>query len=278
MMTLDAGRWLTEVRQHRPLVHNMTNVVVTNAVANALLALGASPVMAYAHEEVQDMARIAGALALNMGTLTPDLITGMILAGQAAGEARVPIVFDPVGFGATPYRIEAAREVVAKLGLTVLKGNAGEIGGMTGAGGTVSGVDAVQVGANLAHAMTQFARAHQTILVSTGVQDFVTDGKDLWVLSNGHPLLAHITGSGCMLTGVIGAFLAVADKESGPRSFAEASVAAITCFNIAAEKAAQQSQGPGTFSVHFFDELSALDPNQVNDMARIACQTALRDG
>ncbi len=274
MMTMDAGRWLTEVRQHRPLVHNMTNLVVTNAVANALLALGASPVMAYAHEEVQDMARIAGALALNMGTLTPDLVTGMILAGKAAEEARVPVVFDPVGVGATPYRVQAAEEVVANLRLTVLKGNAGEIGGMAGAGGTVSGVDAVGVGAGLADAMVQYARKHQTVMVATGEQDFVTDGKNLWVLSNGHPLLARITGSGCMLTGVIGAFLAVADKESGAPSFAEACAAAITCFNAAAEKAAEGAQGPGTFAARFFDELSALEPDQVNRMARVECRMA----
>lgn len=274
MTTMDAGRWLTAVRQHRPLVHNMTNLVVTNAVANALLALGASPVMAYAHEEVQDMARIAGALALNMGTLTPDLVTGMILAGKAAEEAHVPVVFDPVGVGATPYRVQAAETVVANVRLTVLKGNAGEIGSIVGAGGTVSGVDAVGVGAGLADAMAEYARTHQTVVVATGEQDFVTDGKNLWVLSNGHPLLARITGSGCMLTGVIGAFLAVADKESGAPSFAEATAAAITCLNIAGEQAAEGAPGPGTFSARLFDELSALEPDQVNRMARVECRPA----
>jgi hydroxyethylthiazole kinase len=272
MMTMNAGGWLTEVRQHRPLVHNMTNVVVTNAVANALLALGASPVMAYAHEEVQDMARIAGALALNMGTLTPDLITGMILAGQAAQEARVPVVFDPVGVGATPYRVRAAAEVVANLRLTVLKGNAGEIGRLAGAGGAVSGVDVADVGAGLVDAMVEYAGKHQIVMVATGEQDFVTDGRSLWVLSNGHSLLARITGSGCMLTGVIGAFLAVADKGRGTSAFAEASVAAITCFNIAGEKAAEGAQGPGSFAVRLFDCLSVLEPDEVNRLAHVDCR------
>ncbi len=274
MTTMDAGRWLAAVRQYRPLVHNMTNWVVTNAVANALLALGASPVMAYAHEEVQDMARIAGALALNMGTLTPDLVTGMILAGKAAEEAHVPVVFDPVGVGATPYRVQAAEAVVANVRLTVLKGNAGEIGGMAGAGGTVSGVDAVGVGAGLADAMAQYARKHQTVMVATGEQDFVTDGQSLWVLSNGHPLFARVTGSGCMLTGVIGAFLAVANQESGAPSFGEACAAAITCFNIAGENAAEGVQGPGTFAARFFDALSLLEPDEVNRMARVECRLA----
>ncbi len=266
-MAIDAGRWLMEVRRRRPLVHNMTNLVVTNVVANALLAVGASPVMAYAHEEVQDMARIAGALALNMGTLTPDLIAGMLLAGKGAEEAHVPVVFDPVGVGATPYRVQAAEEVATNLRLAVLKGNAGEIGGMTGAGGTVSGVDAAAAGSGLTGAMARYARHHVTVVVATGEQDFVTDGESLWVLNNGHPWLTHITGSGCMLTGIIGAFLAVADKEG--TAFAEASAAAITCFNVAAEKAAEGSLGPGTFQANLFDALSLLEPNQVNRMARI---------
>ena len=268
-MTMDVGRWLIEVRRRRPLVHNITNLVVTNAVANALLAIGASPVMAYAHEEVQDMARIAGALALNMGTLTPDLITGMLLAGKAAEDAHVPVVFDPVGVGATPYRVQAAEEVTTKLRLTVLKGNAGEIGGMAGAGGTVSGVDAAAVGSGLAAAMAQYAHHHHTVVVATGEQDFVTDGQSLWVLNNGHPWLARITGSGCMLTGIIGAFLAVADKQGEVLSFGEACAAAITCFNVAAEKAAEGAQGPGTFAARLFDALNLLDPDEVNRMARV---------
>ena len=115
-------------------------------------------------------------------------------------------------------------------------------------------------------------------MVATGEQDFVTDGKNFWVLSNGHPLLARATGSGCMLTGVIGAFLVVAHKESGARSFAEACAAAITCFNVAAEKAAEGAHGPGTFAVRFFDELSALVPGQVNGMARVECRMAQRHG
>ncbi len=273
-MTIDAGRWLIEVRRGRPLVHNMTNLVVTNAVANALLAIGASPVMAYAHEEVQDMARNAGALALNMGTLTPDLITGMILAGKAAEEVHVPVVFDPVGVGATPYRVQAAEKVAAGLRLTVLKGNAGEIGGMTGAGGMVSGVDATVASAGLAEAMVLYARDHHTVVVATGEQDFVTDGQSLWVLSNGHPWLARITGSGCMLTGIIGAFLAVVDTAGEATVFAEASASAITCFNVAAEKAAEGAQGPGTFAARLFDALSLLEPDEVNRMARVECRKA----
>lgn len=271
-MIIDAGHWLTEVRRHRPLVHNMTNLVVANVVANALLAIGASPVMASAHEEVQDMARIAGALALNMGTLTPDLITGMLLAGKAAEEARVPVVFDPVGVGATPYRVQSADQVASQLRLTVLKGNAGEIGGMTGAGGTVSGVDAVAAGSGLAGAMVQYALHHHNVVAATGEQDFVTDGQSLWILNNGHPWLARITGSGCMLTGIIGAFLAVADKQCEDIPFAEACAAAITCFNVAAEKAAVGAQGPGTFVPRLFDALNLLDPDEVNRMARVECR------
>ena len=268
-MAFDLGRWLGEVRDRRPLVHNMTNLVVTNPVANALLAIGASPVMAYAHEEVQDMARISGALALNMGTLTSELVAGMLLAGKAAEEVHVPVVFDPVGVGATPYRVQAAEEVTSNLHLTALKGNAGEIGGMVGAGGRVSGVDSAAAGAGLTEAMVRYARDYQIVVVATGEKDFVTDGQHLWVLGNGHPLLARITGSGCMLTGIIGAFLAVAGKEGGPPAFAEACAAGITCFNIAAEKAGKGAPGPGTFAARLFDELALLEPDETNRLARV---------
>ena len=266
---MELGNWLAEVRRRRPLVHNMTNLVVTNAVANALLAIGASPVMAYAHEEVEDMARISGGLALNMGTLNPELITGMLLAGRAAAQAGVPVVFDPVGVGATPYRNRSADEIVHQLNLSVLRGNAGEIGQIVGSGGTVSGVDAMDAGQELPSAAARFAREHRTVVVATGEEDLVTDGTRSWVLHNGHAWLSRITGSGCMLTGIIGAFVAVADRQMGAEGYAEAAVAAVTCLNLAAEKAAALSEGPGTFAAHLYDALYTLSPGDVDRGARI---------
>ncbi|PSR23404.1 MAG: hydroxyethylthiazole kinase [Sulfobacillus acidophilus] len=268
-MALDVGRWLKLVRCNRPLIHNMTNLVVTNVVANALLALGASPVMAYAHEEVEEMAKLAGAVALNMGTLTPDLVAGMILAGRAAAEAQIPVVFDPVGVGATQYRQQAAQEILAQVPLSVLKGNGGEISHMVGVGGSVRGVDAQTVGSGLREAMAEYARAHQLVVVATGAEDLVTDGQTVWVLSNGDVRLSEITGSGCMVTALIAAFLAICDAPCQLAQMAEASVAAITCFNVAAETAARMAQGPGTFVPQLFDALKALTPEDVNRRARL---------
>jgi hydroxyethylthiazole kinase len=263
------GNWLREVRTKRPLVHNITNLVVNNTAANALLAIGASPVMAYAHEEVADMARIASALAMNMGTLTPEVVVAMRLAGAAANRAGVPIVFDPVGMGATPYRTQVANEIVRELECTVIRGNAGEIGLLVGSGGEVSGVDSKGASADLPLAMKRYAKEHRVVVAATGETDWVTDGEQIWKLENGHPLLAAITGSGCTLTALIGAFIGAAGQGAGSREYAEAVVAAITCLNVAGEMAAQSANGPGTFQVALFDALYCLQERDVETAAKV---------
>lgn len=270
MSPIDAGKWLDRVRAERPLVHNITNAVVTNIAANALLSLGASPVMAYAREEVADMARIASGLALNMGTLDESVVEAMLLAGRAANEAGVPVVFDPVGAGATPYRNEAANRVTKELHLAVLRGNAAEIGMLSGAGGEVKGVDAASAGTDLPEAMRNFAQQKRCVAIATGETDYVTDGDRIWELRNGHPLLAAITGSGCMLTAILGAFAGVAGRQADLKTIAEACIAALTCYNAAAEIAAERAQGPGTFQAALFDALYHLNGEQVNRRARIA--------
>lgn len=266
---MEIGNWLKQVQAKRPLVHNITNLVVTNAAANTLLAIGASPVMAYAHEEVADMARIAAALSLNMGTLDPNVVTAMRIAGSAANSAGVPIVFDPVGVGATPYRTETAKQLADELQLTVLRGNAGEIGLMVGAGGQVVGVDSSGAGDTLPQAMKEYASVHNTIVVATGEHDLVTDGTSVWKLSNGHPLLATITGSGCSLTALLGAFIGVVEKGSNLTAYAEAVIAGITCMNVAGEIAAKTAGGPGTFQAALFDALYGLTEADVHERARI---------
>jgi hydroxyethylthiazole kinase len=263
------GTWLKKVRTQRPLVHNITNLVVNNTAANALLAIGASPVMAYAHEEVADMAQIASALALNMGTLTPDIVSAMRLAGHAANRTGVPIVFDPVGMGATPYRTQVAADIVRELECTVIRGNAGEIGLLVGSGGEVSGVDSKGASADLPLAMKRYAKEHRVVVAATGETDWVTDGEHLWKLENGHPLLAAITGSGCMLTALIGAFIGAAGREASLQTYAEAVVAAITCLNVAGEIAAQSAHGPGTFHAALFDALYNFQESDVDAAAKV---------
>ncbi|MDI9259267.1 hydroxyethylthiazole kinase [Alicyclobacillus sendaiensis] len=264
---MQIGHWLERVRAERPLVHNITNLVVTNIAANTLLALGASPVMAHAHEEVADMASIARAIALNLGTLDPYVVTSMDLASEAANRRGVPIVLDPVGAGATPYRTGAAMRLLDTRRVQVLRGNQGEIGVLTGAGGEVAGVDAKGAGAGLVDAMRRFARDRGLIVAATGEEDLVTDGEVVYELANGHPWEASITGSGCSLTAVIGAFVGVSDGTKG--GLLEATVAAITCFNVAAEMAAEGAGGPGSFQVRLLDALHTLTARDVDARARI---------
>ncbi len=266
---LEIANWLEQVRSGRPLVHNITNLVVTNIAANALLAIGASPVMAYAKEEVADMAHIASALALNMGTLDDRVVEAMLIAGKAANAANVPVVFDPVGVGATLYRNQTAAKVVEQVHLTVLRGNGGEIGALLRAGGEVRGVDSVKIAPDLRRAMVEFARVHSTVVVVTGAEDYITDGNRFFILRNGHPLLAAITGSGCMLTALLGAFIGVVDKNAALATFADACVSCLTCYNIAGEIAAKRANGPGTFQSGLFDALYHLTGTEVEAQANI---------
>lgn len=269
MSDIQVGKWLDKVREMRPLVHNITNVVVTNIAANALLSIGASPVMAYAKQEMADMARIASGLALNMGTLDESVVESMLIAGQAANEAGVPVVFDPVGVGATPYRNEVAEQVTRQLNLTVLRGNVGEMGVLLGAGGEVKGVDAAGAAANLPDVMKRYAKQKGCVVIATGETDYVTDGETIWELGNGHELMAAITGSGCMATAILGAFTGVAGRQADVRTYAEACVAALTCYNVAGEIAAEQAKGPGTFQAALFDALFHLKAEEAESRAKI---------
>jgi hydroxyethylthiazole kinase len=269
MHDLDIKGWVERVREIRPLVHNITNIVVTNIVANALLAVGASPVMAYAKQEVGDMARIASALALNMGTLDESTVEAMLIAGRAANEEGVPVIFDPVGVGATSYRNDVAKRVIDQLHVTVLRGNAGEMGILLGTGGEVKGVDSVSMANDLPESMREYSRRNNCVVIATGETDYVTDGYTFWQLHNGHPLLTAITGSGCMLTGILGAFLGAAGRKADTRTYAEACVAALTCYNVAAEIAAEKAAGPGSFQTALFDALYNLDVSLVEQRAKI---------
>jgi hydroxyethylthiazole kinase len=246
-----AARALAQVATATPLVHHITNVVVTNDVANLTLAFGASPVMAYAPEEVAEMAGLASALVLNIGTLSVATIDAMLLAGRAAAEHGLPIVLDPVGAGATRFRTESAQRLLAELPVTVLRGNRGEIGALVG-GGKMRGVDAV--GDEDPRAVAEAAAAHFGVVVAvTGAVDFVA-GKDVATLAvhNGHPLLGRVTGSGCMATAAIGVFLTAGEDT------ATAAALALAGYGLAAERAAFGEPGPGTFRARLLDEVAAL--------------------
>ncbi len=254
---------LEQVRAKNPLVHNITNVVVTNFTANGLLALGASPVMAYAKQEVADMAKIAGALVLNMGTLNETEVEAMHIAGQSANQHGVPVIFDPVGAGATAYRTETARSIARELNISVIRGNAAEVANVVGEKWLIKGVDAGEGAGDVVALAQKAARELQAIVAITGKDDVITDGEITYLVHNGHPMLTKVTGTGCLLTSVIGAFAAVSEDKL------KAAVAAVTSYGVAAEIAwnKQGEHGPGSFQIEFLNQLAKLSPQDLTQLA-----------
>ncbi|MEW9051993.1 MAG: hydroxyethylthiazole kinase [Neobacillus sp.] len=245
---------LEKVRAKNPLVHNITNVVVTNFTANGLLSLGASPVMAYAAEEAADMAKISRALVLNIGTLNPATIDSMILAGKTANEHNIPVVFDPVGAGATPYRTETAQKIMGELNVSIMRGNSSEIANVLGESWEMKGVDAGKANGDVVTLAVNSAKKLNTVVVITGKDDVVSDGTNTYLLSNGHPIMTKVTGTGCLLSSIIGAFAGV------EKDLLVASVAAVSFYGVAAEKAAEKcaEQGPGSFQIEFLNQLARV--------------------
>lgn len=256
---------LEKVKKDNPLVHNITNVVVTNFVANGLLALGASPVMAYAKEEVADMAKIAGALVLNIGTLTHDEIEAMLIAGKSANDHGVPVIFDPVGAGATPYRTETARRMVNELSISILRGNAAEVANVIGEAWTIKGVDAGEGSGNTVELAQLAAKRLKTTVIITGKDDVVSDGEKTFVVHNGHPILTKVTGTGCLLSSVIGAFSAV------EKDLLNASISALATYGVTSEIAAKRTieEGPGSFQIEFLNQLSKISSVDISTYAKV---------
>ena len=259
-----AADGLRAVRGERPLVHNITNYVAMNVTANALLAAGASPVMAHALEEVEEMVSMAGALVLNIGTLSPPWIDAMLLAGRRANEKGIPVVLDPVGAGATGFRTETAKRILMEIKVAVVRGNASEVLSLTSSGSTTKGVDAVHGVDEASETAARLAGDLSTILAITGPEDLVTDGDRVLRVRNGHELMGRITASGCMATALIGAFHAVGEDPL------DASAAALAFFGLAGERAAAGSRGPGTFQTALMDALYELTPEELRLDARIS--------
>lgn len=254
---------LRRVRDARPLVHNITNFVVMNFTANALLSAGASPVMAHAENEVEEMVAFAGALVLNIGTLDDAWVSAMLRAGKKAGELGVPIILDPVGAGATHLRTDAALRILRETKVTLIRGNASEIMALAGASAQSKGVDAAEsVDAAVSHARTLARRLNVPVAV-TGAVDFITDGQRIFRVANGHPLMGCVTGTGCGATALIGAFAAV-DRDP-----VSAATTALAYYGLAGERAADGAPGPGTFMIRFLDALHSLTPGDARHGARI---------
>lgn len=259
------SRILEKVRNENPLIHNITNVVVTNFTANGLLALGASPVMASAVQEVAEMAKLARALVLNIGTLEQKTVDAMLIAGKAANEAGVPVLLDPVGAGATAFRTATVQHLLEKIKIKVLRGNAAEIANIIGRKWEIKGVDGASGEGNIVELAQTAAKRFRTVVAITGEEDIVTDGTNTFIIQNGHPLLTKVTGAGCLLTAIIGAFTAVSNDVI------LSVVTAIAFYGIAAEKAAAKTsqEGPGSFQIELLNQLSKVSVKDIENHAKI---------
>jgi hydroxyethylthiazole kinase len=264
-VTVSSGATLRALRERKPLVHQITNYVVMNETANATLSLGALPVMAHAREEVEEMTRLAGALVINIGTLSPHWVEAMLVAGRTANAAGIPVVLDPVGAGATTYRTETARRILDEVDVAVLRGNAGEVATLVGVEAEVRGVESMATGGESADLARSAAKNLGLVASVTGPVDHVSDGIRVLAVANGHELLGAVSGTGCMSSAITGCFLA-AKKEEPLAAAAEA----LAAFGVAGEDAARDAKGPGSFHVNLYDALAGLDPDTLDERASIS--------
>lgn len=263
-ITMTVGTRLASMRKAAPLVHCITNFVAMNVAANVLLAAGASPAMVHANEEAGEFAAIAGALTINIGTLSTDWLAGMRSAAIAATKAGKPWVFDPVAHYATAFRRAATADLMA-LSPTIVRANASEIIALAGRVSSGKGVDSQDAVEEAEESALELARRHDTVVAVTGVVDFVTDGRRSTRIAGGSALMPQVTALGCSLTCLVGAFAATT-----PDAPFDATVAALATFAVAGERAAQRAAGPGSFSWHFLDALAALDAAALDLEARAA--------
>lgn len=242
----------TAVRRDAPLVQCLTNFVSMNIAANVLLAMGASPAMVHATDEAPEFARIAGAVVINIGTLSAPWLESMLLTAASANQAGIPWVLDPVAHHATAFRRDAVQRLLA-LRPAIIRGNASEIIALAGGQSAGKGVDARDAVAQAEQSAHAIARAHGTVVAVTGETDYVTDGTRAVRITGGSALMPQVTATGCALTALVGAFAAVSKDD--PYA---AAVAALSCFAIAGQRAGAQSEGPGSFAWRFLDALAAL--------------------
>jgi hydroxyethylthiazole kinase len=238
-----------------------------NSTANALLAIGASPVMAHAIEEVKDMVAIASTLVINMGTLSEKWVDAMLIAGGAANTRGIPVIFDPVGAGATPYRNMVAASIIKICKPAIIRGNASEIMSLAKENTTTKGVDSTASSNSALAAAKRLAQQTGAIVVISGAEDFITDGNTIYSVKNGSSLMSKVTGMGCTATSIIGAFAAVNSN------FILAATHAMAVMGVTGELAAIKANGPGTMQLHFLDELYNLTPETLSGRSRIVLST-----
>ncbi len=238
------ARVLDGVRQKRPVVHTITNWVTAGDVANALHAIGARPVMAVALEEVEDIVSGADAVVLNLGTPDPSRVKAMLLAGRCANRLGRPVVLDPVGAGASRFRTESIRNILSELRMTLIRGNRAEIGALAQRGGELRGIDAAKGPDDLYGAAKMLSQETGATVVLSGPQDLVVRGERIIEVENGHPMMGLVTGTGCILSAIMGAFAAV---ETDPMV---AAVGAAIFFGLAGSGPPCREKAPALSKQH----------------------------
>ena len=268
--SLSPGSLLNQLRQTTPLVHNITNHVAMTPTANTLLAIGASPLMAHAQQEIQEISAISAALSINIGTLSPSWIEAMQLAAMCAHRDGKPWVLDPVGIGASSLRQYACRSLL-EYRPSVIRANASEVlalvGEMNQGRGVDSGDDGEDAQERAYRAAVALARAQNCVVAMTGRVDIVTDGKRQITVQGGHALMGRVTAMGCALSSVVAAFLAA--SLAGHDEPLQATAAALACYAEAGETAGQSAQGPGSFVPRFMDALYTLDADSTPLASRL---------
>ncbi len=254
---------LLKVRKTSPLVHNITNYVVMNNTANALLAIGASPVMAHAIDEVEDMVGIASSLVINMGTLSEKWVEAMILAGKKAIKRAIPIVFDPVGVGATPYRTQVAQQIIENCKPNIIRGNASEIMALYNSSIKTKGVDSIASSNAALESAKLLAKSSHAIVVVSGPIDYITDGEKVVTIANGNSIMTKVTGMGCTATAITGAF------AGAENDLFIATVSAMAIMGIAGEMASEISEGPGSMQMNFIDQLYKISNTDIEQRLKI---------
>ncbi len=253
---------IKNVRESAPLVHNITNYVVMNNTANALLAIGASPVMAHAPEEMEDFVRIDSSLVINIGTLSFSWIQAMKKAMACAAKLKKPIVLDPVGAGTTPFRTQTVRELVETAAPAIIRGNASEILSLRNEAVKTRGVDSSAASSEALETAKELALEWGCTICISGETDYITNGNETLSIRNGSPLMARVTGMGCTASALTGAFAAV-DPDPLYGAFS-----AMAVMGIAGEIAAERAEGPGSLQLSFLDALYNLSDSDISSRLR----------
>ncbi len=248
---------LEKLRAQSPLVHSITNYVVMNNTANALLSIGASPVMAHAHEEMEDMAGIASALVINIGTLSSEWMDSMLIAGKTASSRGIPVVLDPVGAGATPFRTESCHRIIESARPTIIRGNASEIMSLINSEVKTKGVDSTESSEAALEVAKTLASETGAVVSVSGPKDFITDGNEVISINNHIPLMPKVTGMGCSASVLSGAFAASCGNNL------EGAATAMAIMAVAGEMTVMKAEGPGSFQLHFLDALYNMNDTDI---------------